>query len=704
MQSNNGMSGANNNGRSQNWSHRDFTNMTPGGGGESGHPRYVPPQMRSTFDRPVRPESSMSNASFATQAYVPDGGVSLRGLMNMGGGPIGGGQGAGYGPSPQMGGGSYGGYGGLGQGMPGGMGGHAGLGATSGMGGMIGGNFGGGFGPPPVNYSFGGQAPPQNQLASFLGTNPASMSPGYGRPSAGNPSMQAPTTSDDSAHDSADGRNPNTSRALYLIRSGMADVEEYEAAPPGSNSYGRKNGRMSMSATVPQHRTTRSTTAALLQPANPINALVSNREGNTKGNAAAFIAVDIVAPPDWFARLPLGFRPTLEMFFEVLPVIEPCRFAVASTAGVVRINNIPYNTPRSEICAFVGRNAQIIGQPEGSPYHAVHIIMERHTGKTMDAFVEFSRTSEATWVVNQFQKRMVQGRHPRVGDRQVDVVLSSQEELMGELFPRAKNVRWEGATPRVLENTDMYYPGVESAGFTGFLQNEEIVMAVKHAEMPHRSPFAQRFTLRVYESHITTLHKYPWFAHENVTMTERRLLFDATLAIMRSLIGVLRRAGIQQQDNSKPTAATLQELTVAALTCPGFSEQQKAALVMCLQQGGYNGMTTSRGLNVAFGGSSQYSHSWPFKVLALDPKASDPMVNYFVSLMHEATTGSEVLSLANQHAMRASGGSPQGRFGNIDFDYGDASTLAEVGKVELRTIETLLGRILPRSRSNSTRS
>ena len=136
--------------------------------------------------------------------------------------------------------------------------------------------------------------------------------------------------------------------------------------------------------------------------------------------------------------------------------------------------------------AFVGRSSKIISQPEGSPYFAVHIIMERHTGKTMDAFIEFNRAAEATYVVNQIQKRIMQGRPPKVGDRQVEVLFISQEELMGELFQRAKNVRWEGSAPVVLDNPQMFYPGVEAAGFTGFLQGEEVVMVVKHVETPFR--------------------------------------------------------------------------------------------------------------------------------------------------------------------------------------------------------------------------
>jgi len=316
------------------------------------------------------------------------------------------------------------------------------------------------------------------------------------------PPQPSNNTSSNSAHDSASGAGGAFNLA-NMIRSGALDFGDDNLDPDmqssgrsQGHSQGQRFGRPAMNPMVggpaPKHRSTHSMSHSHLQPANPVNSMASTlptretRESNTKGNAAAYLAVETAPPPDWFGGLSMGYKPTSEMIFQVLPAIEPCRSAAATTAGVIRVNNIPYNTPRSEITAFVGRNAQIVAQPAGSPYHAVHIIMERHTGKTMDAFVEFSRGSEASWVVNQFQKRMVQGRHPRVGDRQVEVVLSSQKELMSELFPRAKNVRWEGATPVVSPNTEMYYSGVESAGFTGFMQTEEVVMVTKHAETPHR--------------------------------------------------------------------------------------------------------------------------------------------------------------------------------------------------------------------------
>jgi len=138
--------------------------------------------------------------------------------------------------------------------------------------------------------------------------------------------------------------------------------------------------------------------------------------------------------------------------------------------------------------------------------------------------------------------------------------------------------------------------------------------------------------MRVYESWISTLHKYPWFAHEHVNMTERRLMYDATLAIVRSLVNFLRRVGEQHVEQSKPTNGTLQELAVAVLTCPGFSEQQKATIVTCMQQGGFGRYASARGMNLKFGGNSPIAGHWPFKVLARDPKATDEMVAVSLAL------------------------------------------------------------------------
>lgn len=141
---------------------------------------------------------------------------------------------------------------------------------------------------------------------------------------------------------------------------------------------------------------------------------------------------------------------------------------------------IPYSVNRPEVLAFLGRNAKIVAENDNEP---IHIIMERVTSKTLDCFVEFVSFNEAVAAVNRFETNRNGGRSGRLGQRHVDVELSSQDQLMMELFPKAKNVSWKGASPTILATNpkDVY-----NSGFQGFVTREEFVMLVKHVESPQR--------------------------------------------------------------------------------------------------------------------------------------------------------------------------------------------------------------------------
>ena len=69
----------------------------------------------------------------------------------------------------------------------------------------------------------------------------------------------------------------------------------------------------------------------------------------------------------------------------------------------------------------------------------------------------------------------------RLSERLLDVRLSSQDELLKELFPRAKNVSWEGGRPNIIQSDDPY-----NSGFKTFISAEELQTLVRHAEQPHR--------------------------------------------------------------------------------------------------------------------------------------------------------------------------------------------------------------------------
>ena len=216
---------------------------------------------------------------------------------------------------------------------------------------------------------------------------------------------------------------------------------------------------------------------------------------NTKGSAAAFIGTEAVPLPAWFYELSQGYLPTVEEVFAALPVVSACVIVVPTTAGVIKITNIPYAISSSEVVAFLGRNVGIVSQPEGSPYHAVHIVMDRFTGKTMDAYVELKNAKEVAYVVGQFEKRTQNGRQAKLGDRAVKVEAATQAELQATIFPNAKNVVWEGGVPKIDNVIPYYYENRPSSGFAGFLQAEEMTALTKYAETPSRVSILSTFDM-----------------------------------------------------------------------------------------------------------------------------------------------------------------------------------------------------------------
>ena len=112
---------------------------------------------------------------------------------------------------------------------------------------------------------------------------------------------------------------------------------------------------------------------------------------------------------------------------------------------------------------------------------AIHVIMERSTSKTMDCYVEFMNQADADAAVDRINRVNETGRPPRLGSRHVDIESSSQDALLKDLFPRAKQVVWNNGVPQLTPNVDPY-----STGFQGFFTHEEIFLLIRHAEQPQR--------------------------------------------------------------------------------------------------------------------------------------------------------------------------------------------------------------------------
>lgn len=133
---------------------------------------------------------------------------------------------------------------------------------------------------------------------------------------------------------------------------------------------------------------------------------------------------------------------------------------------------------------MLGRNSKILNDNQ----EPIHIIMERVTSKTGCAYIEFMSPQAAINTVDRHQKNAVNGRLPRLGDRPVDMELSSQAALMEDLFPLAKGIRWDGATPIIMEA----HPSQPWRCFKGFITEEEMTVLVKYVEIPQRVRFKSK--------------------------------------------------------------------------------------------------------------------------------------------------------------------------------------------------------------------
>lgn len=108
--------------------------------------------------------------------------------------------------------------------------------------------------------------------------------------------------------------------------------------------------------------------------------------------------------------------------------------------------------------------------------------MDKVTSKTMDAYVEFVSLEDAMRAVERHRLNVAAGRYARLGERTIEVEVTSQGHLMKDLFPIARGVFWYGVVPEILP----YNHSQPWDNFKGFISEEEMVILVKHVEVPHR--------------------------------------------------------------------------------------------------------------------------------------------------------------------------------------------------------------------------
>ncbi|KAI4111882.1 MAG: hypothetical protein LQ339_000341 [Xanthoria mediterranea] len=339
---------------------------------------------------------------------------------------------------------------------------------------------------------------------------------------------------------------------------------------------------------------------------------------------------------------------------ETLPFAENARKAKPAEWGVLRIGNIPYTLTKQEVLGFLGRNAKIITPEYGV---AVHIIMDRPTGKTMDCYVEFFSQGDAQAALN---KCLMRGSQLRLGERVVDVHMSSQDELLKELFPRAKNCAWEHGRPKITESTEPY-----NTGFKAFVTNEELLQTVTWADKPHR-----KCMQRPYECMISTLAKFPWFCVDRYTIKTRDEMFRSTLSLINILMNELSRANEAYTPHISETLLT--DLLYAALNVPAFSEQQRWHLRKA---------ASAIGARVRM---SPLAEVWPFEVLGRRVGIDEDVVQKYAQILqsHPANTSTDTAF---------------GKWTAISNEALGLQTIGQIGSHEMEMLLSMLSDVLPQS-------
>jgi len=214
----------------------------------------------------------------------------------------------------------------------------------------------------------------------------------------------------------------------------------------------------------------------------------------------------------------------------------------------------------------------------------------------------------------------------------------------------------------------------------------------------------------MYECLISILHRFPWHRPSYITLAQRRSLHDTVRVCVRTLLETLK-----YNERERPVTISeslLQELVTAALSCPGFSEQQKASLVEELAAHGHFKFGIGRGMNVHVGSSGAFSASWPF--LALTPKAfvnSELLkvcqlrpvfvsvlltsLQYYISLISKASEVVKNTSLYDMAVHLELDPKPFGRFA-IDYKSDDMINLSldDIVKAELDAIVHVMATVL----------
>ena len=341
--------------------------------------------------------------------------------------------------------------------------------------------------------------------------------------------------------------------------------------------------------------------------------------------------------------------------------------------------------------------------------------MERVTSKTQDCYIEFGSTHDAVRAVERHRENGHKGRPGRLGERPVEVLLSSQAALMQDLFPLAAGIWWDNGKPVIQAPID----GQPWKTFKGFVTEEEMTMLIKHVEMPQRvsappalsplkqdlvqllilmcpqSPYSKECPQRPYECMISTIKKLPWYMADRITLRQRHAVYETTISLVRLLKQTLQRDNRFQETTLNPQL--LKRLVTAAMLCPGFTVLQKDNIAAVSEMD----QEQARMFN-----QPRFPEEW-VHLHGVCPKPGTPIdvLEWYISVIREETTryvhGKHIVE---RNEIQRTGHYTSLYFGYIWYEIGlprgkelDNLTLHDVALRELEIIERIFRRAVPPS-------
>lgn len=125
----------------------------------------------------------------------------------------------------------------------------------------------------------------------------------------------------------------------------------------------------------------------------------------------------------------------------------------------------------------LGQDAVVQDYPKSSGIYAIHIIQDRMSGKTDDIYVEMKDWNETEKIMRRYDGQNYRDRIPKLGNRRVNMALSTASALMKAIFPRAKCL-WLNGKPERPENWLVDHP----SNWDGFVTREEMVKVLMFTE------------------------------------------------------------------------------------------------------------------------------------------------------------------------------------------------------------------------------